>query len=356
MSMQSSRFFRRLRSSAHGVAALFGTLLLANALAWLWACMTLGGRPGLLGTALLAWMFGLRHAVDADHIAAIDNTVRKLMNEGKRPLLAGTWFSLGHATVVALASAGIAAAAAGMQDSLARLRLLGGTLGTAVSGAFLLTIALMNLAVLHSVWRRYRAVAKGGAMEPNVAAMGGLLAQLCRPLFRMVSRSWHLFPLGFLFGLSFDTATEISLLGLSAAEAAHGMSLWQTMLFPTLFTAGMTLVDSADSALMVGAYGWALHEPLRKLWYDLTLTATSVLVAVLIGGLELLGLLAHRFELRGAVWSAVANAGDNGTRLGLGIIGAFLLVWVSSTGMYRWRRRPAPTGRVGLERSLPGSR
>lgn len=327
--------------------ALLGALLLANALAWVWAWAAFAGRPGLLATALLAWIFGLRHAVDADHIAAIDNVVRKLMHEGRRPLLVGTYFSLGHSTVVALACAAVAASAAGIQSRFPVLHLIGGTLGTAVSAAFLWAIALLNLAILPGMWRRFRAGGQGGAAEPQAAAPGGLLTRLLHPLFRTISRSWHMLPLGFLFGLGFDTATEIGLLGLSAMEAAHGMSPWQTMVFPTVFAAGMALVDSADSVLMVGAYGWALHEPGRKLWYDLTLTIASIAVAVLIGGMEALGLLAQRLELHGRLWSALASADGNATRLGLGIIGVFLLVWATSAGMYCWRKRtvsPLPVG------------
>ena len=332
----------RNRSGRRLIPALFGTLLLANLLAWLWAWAVFSDQPALLATALLAWIFGLRHAVDADHIAAIDNVVRKLMHEGRRPLLAGTYFSLGHSTVVALASALVATTAAGFQSRVAALHLLGGTLGTAVSAAFLLAIAVLNLAILPGVWRRFRAGGQGGATEPQVAAPGGLLARLFNPLFRAVSRSWHMLPLGFLFGLGFDTATEIGLLGLSATEAAHGISPWQTMVFPALFTAGMALVDSTDSVLMVGAYGWALHEPRRKLWYDLTLTGTSVIVAVVIGGMEVLGLLAQRLELHGRLWSALGAVEGNATRLGLAIVGFFLLVWATSAGMYCWRKRPAP--------------
>lgn len=322
------------------IPALFGALILANALSWLWACSAFAGRPALLGTALLAWMFGLRHAVDADHIAAIDSVVRKLMHDGKRPLLVGTYFSLGHSTVVVLASAVIAAAAAGMQDRFTTLHLLGGTLGTAVSALFLLAIAGFNLAILRHRWRRYRMETQSGTTQPELAGQTGLLTRLFRPLFRTVSREWHMLPIGLLFGLGFDTATEIGLLGLSAAEVAHGVSPWQTLVFPALFTAGMALVDSADSVMMVGAYGWALREPRRKLHYDLMLTATSVLVAVLIGGIEVLGLLIERFGLHGRLWSMIGSATDNGTSLGLGIIAVFLLIWATSLGMYRLRRRP----------------
>jgi high-affinity nickel-transport protein len=327
-------------------AGFLGLLIAANAVAWAWAWQAFADRPALLGTALLAWMFGLRHAVDADHIAAIDNVVRKLMQEGQRPVAAGLFFSLGHSTVVVLATLAIAATTAAMQDRLAGFKAIGSVIGTSVSAAFLLLIALINLVILGRVWRGFRHVAGGGTLEAAGLdatgadaglAGGGLLARLCRPLFRSVTRSRHMYPLGFLFGLGFDTATEVGLLGIAAAQAAHGMSPWQTLVFPALFTAGMALVDTADSALMVGAYGWALREPVRKLWYNLTITAASVLVALLIGGIEALGLLVDRLGLEGGVWSVVSGLDDDITNLGFGVIGVFLLAWGFSAVVYRWR-------------------
>ncbi len=331
------------------LAILFAALLTANVLAWLWAWTAFADRPSMLGTALLAWILGLRHAVDADHIAAIDNVVRKLMHDGRQPILAGSFFSLGHSTVVVLAAATVAATAAAFQAPLQATPMLGSAIGTAVSAAFLLAIALLNIGILCGIWRRFRAATRRvplDATEMNKLLAGrGLLARLLRPVFRTVTRSWHMFPLGLLFGLGFDTATEVGLLGLSATQAAQGISPWLVMVFPALFTAGMALVDSADSALMVGAYGWALEQPRRKLWYDLTLTATSVVVAVLIGGIEALGLLADRLDLNGGVWSRVKALANDGTWLGLTIIGAFLLVWLLSAVLYRWcAERPAAAG------------
>ena len=321
------------------VPVLFGALLLANALAWLWAWTAFAGRPALLGTALLAWTFGLRHAVDADHIAAIDNVVRKLMHEGRRPVLAGTWFSLGHSAVVVVACAAIAATAAGLHGRSAILHLLGGTVGTVISAGFLLLIATINVAVLVRVLRRLRTARHGSGLSggDRQPSGGGLLTRLFGPLFRLIGRSWHMFPLGFLFGLGFDTATEIGLLGLSATEAVHGMSPWQTMVFPALFTAGMALVDSADSVLMVHAYAWALDQPLRRLWYDLFLTATAVVVAVLVGGIEVLSLLAGRLHLPDGLATAVRALGANSTQFGVAIVLAFLLLWGLSVGWNRWR-------------------
>ncbi|HUN44753.1 MAG TPA: HoxN/HupN/NixA family nickel/cobalt transporter [Acetobacteraceae bacterium] len=320
---------------------LFLLLSTANALAWIWAWQDFASRPALLGLALLAWVFGLRHAVDADHIAAIDNVVRTLMQDGQRPVAVGFYFSLGHSTVVVLASLAIAVASATMQSKLQWSHGVGGVIGTTVSAGFLLVIALVNLAILRGVWRDFRHVARGGALDDAspqaISAGGGLLAWVIRPLFRAVTRPRHMYPLGFLFGLGFDTATEVGLLGIAAAQAARGMSPWQTLVFPALFTAGMALVDTADSALMVGAYGWAFVQPLRKLWYNLTITAASVVVALLIGGVEALGLLGGQFGLRGGVWSLVARLNDDLTGLGFAVIAIFLLTWGISAAVYRWK-------------------
>jgi len=334
--------------SRNMTVGLYASLIAANTVAWLWAWQEFTGQPTLLATALLAWVFGLRHAVDADHIAAIDNVVRKLLQDGRRGEPVGFFFSLGHSTVVILASAAIAATTAAMQDRLAGFRAVGGPIGTTISAAFLLLIALANLAILRGVWRSFRHVAAGGALEEAgltaVLAGRGLLARLFRPLFRVVARSWHMYPLGFLFGLGFDTATEVGLIGISATQASQGMSPWQILVFPALFTAGMALVDTTDSILMVGAYGWALLRPLRKLWYNLTMTAASVVVALLIGGIEALGLLVERFGLQGGVWSLIAGLNDDLADLGFAVVAVFLLAWGLSALVYRWKGYDALAG------------
>ena len=322
-------------------AGLFALLGAANLAAWAGAWAAFHDRPALLGTALLAWVFGLRHAVDADHIAAIDNVVRKLMHEGERPVAVGFFFSLGHSTIVVLASVAVAAAAASMQDRLEATKAIGGVIGTAVSAVFLLAIALTNMVILRGVWSALRETRRTGRLDEtqlNVLLAGrGFLARLFRPLFHSISRSWHMYPLGFLFGLGFDTATEIGLLGIAATEAAHGLPSWQILAFPALFTAGMALVDTADSALMVGAYGWAFVNPLRKLWYNLTITAASVLVALLIGGLEALGLIADQLGLEGRFWTAIGDLNDDLANFGFVVIGIVALCWIASAAIYRWK-------------------
>ena len=334
-------------ASRSRIVALYAFLFALNALAWTWAVVALADRPTLLGTALLAYVLGLRHAVDADHIATIDNVVRKLMQDGKRPLAVGLFFSLGHSLSVALAVAGIAAAAFALQGRFLEFQSVGSIIGTGASAFFLLTIAAINLVILRSVWQSFQKARRGedvGGEELDMLLSGrGLLARILRPLFRMVTVSWQMFPVGLLFGLGFDTATEISLFTVAAGQASGGLTFGTVMIFPALFTAGMTLVDTTDSVLMVGAYGWAFLNPIRKIWYNLTITAISVVVALLIGGIEALGLIASKLELEGAFWSAVTGLNASLANFGYLVVGVFLISWLLSFAIYRWK---------GLERPL----
>jgi high-affinity nickel-transport protein len=324
------------------IIGIYAALIGANVLAWIWALLAFHDYPLLVGTAFLAYAFGLRHAVDADHIAAIDNVTRKLMQEDKRPISVGLFFSLGHSTVVVFASAGIALATGALEGRFNALKLIGGVIGTLVSVVFLVLVAAANLVVLLSVYRTFRQVRRGGAFVEedlnHLLAQRGLLGRLFRPMFRLVARSWHMYPLGFLFGLGFDTATEIGLLGISAAEASKGLPIWSIMAFPALFTAGMSLVDTTDGILMLGAYGWAFAKPIRKLYYNLTITFISVLVALLIGGIEALGLVAEQFRLRGPFWRLIDALNDNFGSLGYLIIAIFIASWLVSIVVYRFRR------------------
>jgi high-affinity nickel-transport protein len=322
------------------IAAIYTLLAIANFGAWAWALYVFRNQPVLLGTALLAYSFGLRHAVDADHIAAIDNVTRKLLQEGRRPVSAGCFFALGHSAVVILASAGIAATTTALSSQFDTFRTIGGLVGTLVSTLFLFVIALVNVIVLRGVWRTFRQVRRGGAFARAdfdiLLNSRGLLARLFRPVFRLVSRSWHMFPVGFLFGLGFDTATEIALLGISATQAAQGMPVWSIMVLPALFTAGMSLIDTTDGVLMLGAYNWAFIRPMRKLYYNLIITAVSVVLAVLIGGIEGLGLIGDRFGLSGTFWEGIGRLNDNFNMLGFAIVGVFILAWVGSVVAYRY--------------------
>src|SRR5580698_307609 len=321
---------------------MYGILFAFNVGAWIWAGMAFHRYPVLLGTALLAYSFGLRHAVDADHLAAIDNVTRKLMQDGKRPVAVGFMFSLGHSTVVVLGSAAIAGAALALQHRFDAIRNVASVVGTLVSAFFLFAIGLVNLIVLRSIYRAFVRVRRG---EPYVnedfdllLGSRGFLARLFRPVFRMIRSSWHMYPLGLLFSLGFDTATEIGVLGISAAEATKGLPLLSILVFPALFAAGMSLIDTTDNILMLGAYGWAFIKPVRKLYYNMTITFVSVVVALVVGGIEALGLLAGQFHWNGLFWDAVLKLNGNFGALGYFIIGIFALSWVLSIAFYKWRR------------------
>ena len=298
--------------------------------------------PVLLGTAFLAYSFGLRHAVDADHIAAIDNVTRKLLQEGKRPVSTGFMFSLGHSTVVFLGSAAIAATALSLQHRMDSVREIGGLIGTLVSILFLFGIAVLNLVVLRSIFWTFRRVQRGERYAEEdfdlLLNSRGFLSRLLRPMFALIRRSWHMYPLGVLFGLGFDTATEIGVLGLSASEASKGLPFYSILVFPTLFAAGMSLVDTTDNILMLGAYGWAFVKPIRKLYYNMIITLVSVIVAFVVGGIEALGLLASQFHLQGSFWHFIARLNENFGTLGYIIIGVFAVSWLISIWVYRWRR------------------
>lgn len=324
------------------IVGIYGLLFVFNMAAWTWAFAAFQHYPLLLGTAFLAYSFGLRHAVDADHIAAIDNVTRKLMQEGKRPIAVGFLFSLGHSTIVVVGSAAIAAAAIFMQHRVNGLRNGGGIIGTLVSALFLFSIAFANLLVLRSIYAAFARVRRGAPyVEEDLDLLlsgRGFLARLFRPMFAMITRSWHMYPLGLLFGLGFDTATEIGLLGISAAEASKGLPIWSIMVFPALFAAGMSLIDTTDNILMLGAYGWAFVKPVRKLYYNLTITFVSIVVAFVVGGIETLGLLAGHFELNGAFWSGVRRLNDNFGTLGYFIVALFAASWILSIAVFKWRR------------------
>ncbi|WP_456623502.1 HoxN/HupN/NixA family nickel/cobalt transporter [Bradyrhizobium sp. P5_C12] len=326
------------RAIEPGTVLLFGGLVAANIAAWAWAFALFGDRPTVMATALLAWVFGLRHAVDADHIAAIDNVVRKLMQAGDAPRSVGLYFALGHSTVVVVATMLLALGVVSFGgDNL--LRDIGGLIGTSVSALFLLVIAAINLAIFAGLWRTFRAAREQGVHDAEgldaLLANRGFLARLLGPLFRLVTKPWHMYPLGLLFGLGFDTATEIGLLGISATEAAHGASLADVLVFPALFATGMALVDTADSALMVSAYRWAFVDPLRKLWYNLTITGASVAVALFIGGIEALGLLGARLGLSGGMWTLVDGLNQSLANVGFAVIAMFVVAWLVSAVLYR---------------------
>lgn len=328
---------------------LFGGLVLANVAAWAWAFVLFADRPAVVAIALLAWVFGLRHAVDADHIAAIDNVVRKLMQGGGgTPKTAGLYFALGHSTVVVVATLLLAIGAVRFGGA-GRLDGAGGMIGTSVSAVFLFLIAGLNFTIFMDLWRVFREVRAHGAHDAALVdallARRGVLARLLAPMFRLVTKSWHMYPLGLLFALGFDTATEIGLLSISATEAARGMALSHVLVFPALFAAGMALADTADSALMVSAYRWAFVDPLRKLWYNLTITGVSVVVALFIGTVEALGLIGRRLGLEGKIWSMAEGLIAN---FGFAVIVLFAIAWLISIVFYRTHLSSPPVARARI--------
>ncbi len=324
------------------ILGLYALLLSVNVAVWGAALMTFRNFPLLIGTSVIAYAFGLRHAVDADHIAAVDNVTRKLMQDGGRPVGVGFFFSLGHSTVVVLASVVIAIAAATLQRRLPELRSVGGIVGTTVSAVFLFAIAVVNTVILRDVYKTFRQVRLGGKYSEQslneLLENRGFLARFFRPLYRTIRKSWHMYPLGFLFGLGFDTATEIGLLGITAAEATRGLPVWSILLFPALFTAGMSLIDTTDGILMLAAYGWAYVRPLRKLYYNLTITFVSILVAFFVGGVEACGLIVNKLELTGWFWEFISRLSKDFGTMGYFIVGIFVLSWMASTLIYRLKR------------------
>lgn len=310
-----------------------------NVLAWLWTLISFHAFPLLMGTAFLAYTFGLRHAVDADHIAAIDNVTRKLMQQGQRPVGVGLFFSLGHSTIVFGLSVAIAVTSVTLKDKFDSLQSVGGIVGTSVSAFFLSAIAALNILVLIGIWRTLESVKQGKAYVDEdldlTLAKRGLMGRIFRSLFRLIASSWQMYLVGFLFGLGFDTATEVGLLGISATQASKGLPMWSILVFPALFTVGMCLIDCIDSLLMLGAYGWAFVKPIRKLYYNLTVTFVSVVVALFVGGLEAIGLLKDQLKWNGGVWDLIGSLNDNLGLLGVVIFGVFLLSWIGSVLIYR---------------------
>jgi nickel/cobalt transporter (NiCoT) family protein len=330
---------RQVRSK---IFNLYGFLITANIAVWMIAIIVFHKFPLLLGTAVLAYSLGLRHAVDADHIAAIDNVTRKLMQEGKKPISVGFFFSLGHSTIVVLMSIGIALGASFIQTHLPEMKAVGGVIGTSVSTFFLLAIAIMNLFVLWEVFETFQSVKRGENYNDQTLEeflnQRGLMARFFRPLFRLITKSWQMYPLGILFGLGFDTATEVGLLGISAIQASQGLPILSIMIFPALFTAGMSLIDTTDGILMLGAYGWAYIKPIRKLYYNMSITFVSVLVALLVGGIQALGLFADKLSLKGGFWDFINYVSEDFGLIGYFIIGIFIFSWLISTTIYRLKK------------------
>ncbi len=326
------------------LAGFFGGVGLLHIAGWGLLFAAAAGQPTILALGGLAYTFGLRHAFDADHIAAIDNTTRKLLQDGRKPVGVGFFFSLGHSTVVFIIAAALGLTVKWIVEGVAgnggQLRIVGGTLGAVVSGGFLVLIGVLNLVILLDIVRVYRRLQAGGyddkSLELDLTA-GGVMSRLFGRLFRVISHSWQMYPIGFLFGLGFDTASEVAILAISAGAAAKGLPFVAVIALPLIFAAGMSLMDTADGAFMAKAYSWAFTSPIRKVFYNLTMTSLSVFVALFIGGLELMQALIRAFDLKGGVFSAIASFDLIG-RAGYFIVAVFVVAWVAALLIYKARR------------------
>ncbi|KAH7036086.1 high-affinity nickel permease [Linnemannia elongata] len=391
-----------------------GGLVLVNILVWILAGLAAKEYPSLLGAMVIAYTLGLRHAVDADHLAAIDNVTRKLIYQDSfkaraegldswtPPVCVGLFFSLGHSTIVIVASVALALTATAIKGKLEAFGETGGIIGTSVSAAFLFLIGFINLFVLFQVVQELRALRRTSeyryrdpleemirdtpdtsstkdshndsvvnetenkhaddtdkkhsdeTVEPKPSRFqaGGLFARIFRPLFNLIDRSWKMYPLGVLFGLGFDTATEVGLLGIAATNAQAGFPTAVILIFPALFTAGMSLIDTLDGIIMVKAYGWAFVNPVKKLWYNFVVTLLGVIVAFAVGIAELLALLAEKLNLEGPFWDFFTMLSDNFGLIGYVVLATFILTWVFAVLFYKYgpmkdlERRVAESGAV----------
>jgi nickel/cobalt transporter (NiCoT) family protein len=323
------------------LSALFGSVALLHVVGWGMMLFLVAPRyPVMLGLGGLAYAYGLRHAFDADHISAIDNTTRKLLQEGKKPLGVGFFFSLGHSTVVFLIALALGFATQFVVTNVVgangQVKNLGGLIGTGVSGVFLLLIGILNLIILLDIVRLFRRMRAGeydrDALEHQLVA-GGLLTRLFGRLFKLITSSWQMYLVGFLFGLGFDTASEISFLAVSAGAAAQHLPLYALISLPLIFAAGMSLMDTADGAFMSQAYAWAFSNPVRRVFYNLTMTALSVFVALFVGLFELSQLLVQQLDLRGGAWDVIRRM-DLGV-MGFVIVGAFVATWAAALLIYQ---------------------
>ena len=332
------------RGERRRLAGFFGGVGLLHIAGWGLLFAAAAGQPTILALGGLAYTFGLRHAFDADHIAAIDNTTRKLLQDGRKPVGVGFFFSLGHSTVVFIIAAALGLTVKWIVDGVAgdggQLRSVGGMLGTVVSGGFLVLIGVLNLVILLDIVRVYRRLQAGGyddkSLELDLTA-GGVMSRIFGRLFRVIRHSWQMYPIGFLFGLGFDTASEVAILAISAGAAAKGLPFVAVIALPLIFAAGMSLMDTADGAFMAKAYSWAFTSPIRKVFYNLTMTSLSVFVALFIGGMELMQALIRAFGLKGGVFGAIAGFDLIG-RAGYFIVAAFVLAWVAALLIFKARR------------------
>ena len=328
------------RSEKFSVLMVYSAIAIATLLGFAASLIVGTVFARLVALGVLAYTLGLRHGVDADHIVAIDNTTRKLLQEGERPLTVGTWFSLGHSTVVVGLVVALVIATQSVRNQIPALQSSGAIIGTTVSGVFLFLIGLINAIIVMGIYQTFKTMKEGKLNESELEHLlrnRGFLNRYFGGLFKIVRKPWQIYPIGVLFGLGFDTASEIALFAITIAFAVSSpIPLWMVLLLPLLFTCGMVLADTTDGIAMRAAYGWAFLRPIRKIYYNLTVTVISVVVAFAIGGVELLQVLASELNLTGPYWNGLAKL-DPAT-MGFGIIGIFLVAWLVSTAYWKFRR------------------
>jgi nickel/cobalt transporter (NiCoT) family protein len=340
MATEHRSYLSFTRPEWKSIAGLYGVVGLLHALGWGLYLHYSNAYPALVGLGFAAYMFGLRHAFDADHIAAVDDTVRYMLQKGKKPLGVGFFFSLGHSTVVLALAIGIAFAAAVVKNDFPQLKNLGGVIGAAVSGSFLWIIGILNLLVLLDILRVWKVATTGTHSHAHLEELlqqRGLLNRLFKGrLTKLMNHSWQMYPLGVLFGLGFDTASEVGLLAMTAGASAGNLSVPAVLCLPILFAAGMTVMDTTDGILMSKAYRWAFENPLRKIFYNITTTGLSIAVALLVGTIELLQVLVSTLDLHGKVYDAIIGL-DFGV-VGYLIVGMFLMAWALSVALWKYGR------------------
>ncbi len=335
------QFMRSMSRSEKIQIAIIFAVLFAVTSAGFSAAFIIGKVAVVLaGLGLVAYVFGLRHGVDADHIAAIDNTTRKLMQEGKRPFTVGMWFSLGHSTVVVALIVGLIFATRAVANDIPALQSAGAVIGTVVSGSFPWIIGLINAVILFGIYKIFKMVKKGKLDQEeleNLLQNRGFMNRFFRPIFRIISKPWHIYPVGLLFGLGFDTASEVALIAISVGVGVStSIPLYYILILPLMFTCGMVTVDTADGIAMRLAYGWAFLNPVRKIYYNLTVTVISVLVACAIGTVELLQVLSTELSLNGMFWSWLNTLDFE--MMGFGIVALFVVSWLVSFGVWQYKK------------------
>ncbi len=329
------------------IGAIYGTLAVITVVLVIFATYIGVKYAVLAGLGLVSYVLGLRHAVDVDHIAAIDNTTRKLIQQGKRPVTTGMWFSLGHSVIVIALTAGLVLATKAVTNAVPAFESGGAIFGTTLAGAFLILLGVINILIVQDVYKTFKGLKEGRITQAQLDESmnkNSFMNRRFGKLFKIVNEPWQIFPVGILFGLGFDTATQIALIAISIGVAGS-VPFYYILLMPLLFTAGMVTVDTSDGISMRCAYGWAFMKPIRKIYYNLTITVISVLVAIAIGGIELIQVMATELGWTTGFWSFLVNL--NFETMGYAIIAIFIIAWLFAMAYYRhkgYEKTVTPTG------------